>query len=175
MYNRFQTRGYRIISIIYASMFGNPGVNPAQVKVLYGLVKHQPSNVKMSSYIDAWDLRRLYTFAFRRQLDAAKRKQRPRDWLKWACSPTAFLKSFRSAMQKCSKCGPDPKQTCLPCRIPKFDTSSRPLQISGQCGKSRRQIGKLALLMSLCLTMMITTPQPKIPRPLRIPMSHGST
>lgn len=144
------------------------------MKALYGLVKHQPSNVKTSSYIDAWDLRRLYTFAFRRQLDAAKREQRPRDWLKWACSPTVFGNHLDQPCKNVRNVALIQDKLVLPCRIQKFDTSSRPLQISGQCGKSRRQIGKLALLMSLCLTMMITTPQPKIPRPLRIPMSHGS-
>ena len=32
-------------------------------------------------YLDAWDLRRLYSFALRRQRDAEKRDQTPRDSL----------------------------------------------------------------------------------------------
>ena len=42
-------------------------------------MKFESKNIKNDSYCDAWELRRLYTFAFRRQNDAAKRSQRPRD------------------------------------------------------------------------------------------------
>lgn len=52
---------------------------PLQVRELYRLVKYEPKNAKTESYVDAWNLRRLYTFSFRRQLDAAKRDQNPRD------------------------------------------------------------------------------------------------
>ncbi len=47
---------------------------------MYGLLKFECKNPKQEAYTDAWDLRRLYTFAFKRQGDAAKRGQRPRDW-----------------------------------------------------------------------------------------------
>jgi len=50
-----------------------------EVRALYGLVKYDTAKPKLESYIDAWDLRRLYTFCFRRQRDAAKRGQKPRD------------------------------------------------------------------------------------------------
>ena len=50
-----------------------------EVKKLYKLMKFESKNIKNDSYCDAWELRRLYTFAFRRQNDAAKRSQRPRD------------------------------------------------------------------------------------------------
>lgn len=50
-----------------------------EVKKLYKLVKFESKNIKNDSYCDAWELRRLYTFAFRRQNDAEKRSQRPRD------------------------------------------------------------------------------------------------
>ena len=50
-----------------------------QVKELYRLMKHDVADAKQSSYLDAWDLRRLYTFCFRRQLDTVKRGQMPRD------------------------------------------------------------------------------------------------
>lgn len=49
-----------------------------QVKALFSLVKLDPAD-PTDSYLDAWDLRRLYTYAWRRQNDAAKRKQIPRD------------------------------------------------------------------------------------------------
>ena len=48
-----------------------------QVKKLFDLVKHDPQGREV--YIAAWDLRQLYTFAFRRQNDASKRDQQPRD------------------------------------------------------------------------------------------------
>ena len=51
-----------------------------QVKSLYKLVKHDSLDVKKDSYLDSWDLRRLYSYSFRRQLDAAKRGQVPREW-----------------------------------------------------------------------------------------------
>ena len=51
-----------------------------QIKKLYEEVKFEPKDPK-SAYKEAWDLRRLYTFAFRRQLDAYKRGQTPRDSL----------------------------------------------------------------------------------------------
>ena len=48
-----------------------------QVKQLWKDVKYHPK--EDHSYKDSWDLRRLYTFCFRRQLDAFKREQTPRD------------------------------------------------------------------------------------------------
>ena len=50
-----------------------------QVKELYKLMKYDTTDVKKDSSLDSWDLRRLYSYAFRRQLDAAKRNQFPRD------------------------------------------------------------------------------------------------
>lgn len=50
----------------------------AQVVKLYKLCSYQPK--KKESYTAVWDLRRLYTYSFRRQLDAFKRNQVPRDW-----------------------------------------------------------------------------------------------
>ena len=49
------------------------------MKELYKLMKYDTMDVKKDSYLDSWDLRRLYSYAFRRQLDAAKRFQVPRD------------------------------------------------------------------------------------------------
>ena len=49
-----------------------------QVKKLFDLVKHKGS--KLDARADAWDLRQLYTFAFRRQRDSSKRGQVPRDY-----------------------------------------------------------------------------------------------
>ena len=72
----------RITLFIIPITYGLVGP-PVEVKALYRLVKHQPSSLKTASYVDAWDLRRLYTFSFRRQRDAAKRKQTPRDWMEW--------------------------------------------------------------------------------------------
>ena len=68
-----------------------------QVQALYKLVKFDCGNIKQASYQDAWDLRRLYTFAFRRQLDAKKRNQIPRDWdLEWPfCFHDSFLHVYR--------------------------------------------------------------------------------
>jgi len=51
-----------------------------EVKELYRLVGFDSKNPANDCYVDAWDIRRLYTFAWRRQNDAAKRKQVPRDW-----------------------------------------------------------------------------------------------
>lgn len=51
-----------------------------QVKSLYKLMKYDSMDVKKDSYLDSWDLRRLYSYSFRRQLDATKRAQVPRDW-----------------------------------------------------------------------------------------------
>ena len=48
-----------------------------QVLKLYELTKVTPWEQQV--YREAWDLRRLYTFSFRRQLDAFKREQTPRD------------------------------------------------------------------------------------------------
>ena len=48
-----------------------------QVKKLFEDVNYEPGAREV--YIAAWDLRQLYTFAFRRQNDATKRNQRPRD------------------------------------------------------------------------------------------------
>ena len=52
-----------------------------KVKELYHMVKYDTKDPKKDSYRDAWDLRRLYTFAWRRQRDAQKRGQTPRDWV----------------------------------------------------------------------------------------------
>ena len=49
------------------------------MKELYKLMKYDTMDVKKDSYLDSWDLRRLYSYAFRRQLDAAKRFLVPRD------------------------------------------------------------------------------------------------
>lgn len=51
-----------------------------KVRELYSLVKYDTKDPKKDSYHDAWDLRRLYTFAWRRHRDAQKRGQSPRDW-----------------------------------------------------------------------------------------------
>lgn len=51
-----------------------------EVKHMYTLLKYNTTNPKMEAYQDAWHLRRLYTFAFKRQHDAEQRGQRPRDW-----------------------------------------------------------------------------------------------
>ena len=59
--------------------FTNNSTTILQVKSLYRLVKFDSSNITHDSYVDSWDLRRLYTYAWRRQLDAEKRKQLPRD------------------------------------------------------------------------------------------------
>ena len=48
-----------------------------QIISLYKLFKHQPR--PKEAYVAAWDLRRLYTYAYRRQNDAEKREQVPRD------------------------------------------------------------------------------------------------
>lgn len=45
---------------------------------LYDLLEFVPKNSRQP-YIDAWNIKRLYGFAHRRQKDAAKRNQRPRD------------------------------------------------------------------------------------------------
>ncbi len=50
-----------------------------EVKHMFTLLKYHPTNPKMEAYQDAWHLRRLYTFAFKRQNDAEQRGQRPRD------------------------------------------------------------------------------------------------
>lgn len=51
-----------------------------QVNKLFSLFKYKPSKPK-EAYTVAWDLRMLYTFAYRRQNDAQKRGQTPRDRL----------------------------------------------------------------------------------------------
>lgn len=48
-----------------------------QVKKLLDM--HKVKVGKNDAFVQAWDLRRLYTFAFRRQNDAVKRSQTPRD------------------------------------------------------------------------------------------------
>ncbi|CAE7858911.1 unnamed protein product, partial [Symbiodinium sp. KB8] len=50
----------------------------AQVKQLYEHVGIEPKIGNRQYYLDAWDLRRLYSFSLRRQKDAKKRGQRPR-------------------------------------------------------------------------------------------------
>lgn len=54
------------------------------------MVKYQALS-KKEAWTHAWDLRRLYTFAYRRQLDADKRGQKPRD--------RRFLESDRCRLQ----------------------------------------------------------------------------
>ena len=56
------------------------GVPAVQVRSLYTMMKYDIQNPKRAAYMDAWHLRRLYTFSFRRQLDTHKRGQKPRDW-----------------------------------------------------------------------------------------------
>ena len=48
-----------------------------QVAKLYELVEVDPAERQV--YLQAWDLRRLYTFAWRRQRDSYKRGQTPRE------------------------------------------------------------------------------------------------
>ena len=48
-----------------------------QVKSLYDLVGYKPG--PREAWFDAWNLRQLYTFAFRRQRDCEQRQQQPRD------------------------------------------------------------------------------------------------
>ena len=55
-----------------------------KVQELYKLMKYDVANKKRAAYGDSWDLRRLYTFMFRRQLDTSKRGQQPRDQ-GWVC------------------------------------------------------------------------------------------
>ena len=57
-----------------------------QVNSLFHLVKYTPAG--REAYCDAWNLRQLYTFAFRRQKDSDQRGQRPRDWLGEGCGWT---------------------------------------------------------------------------------------
>ena len=57
-----------------------------QVNSLFHLVKYTPAG--REAYCDAWNLRHLYTFAFRRQKDSDQRGQRPRDWLGEGCGWT---------------------------------------------------------------------------------------
>ena len=68
-----------------------------QVLKLYDLVKYSPKDGKQS-YKDGWDLRRLYTFTFRRQLDAFKRKQTPRDWHVWTKLACMYMLCCRLAL-----------------------------------------------------------------------------
>lgn len=49
-----------------------------QVSQLFGLVDYVPDNPKQA-YLDCWNIRRLMNFACRRQKDAARRQQTPRD------------------------------------------------------------------------------------------------
>ena len=63
----------------YTSLVTNDFTTILQVKSLYRLVKFDSPNITHDSYVGSWDLRRLYTYAWRRQLDAEKRKQLPRD------------------------------------------------------------------------------------------------
>ena len=67
------------ITLTYGWFTNGPFQTPQQVKCLYRMVKIESSNPVHDSYVDAWDLRRLYTYAWRRQNDAAKRGQVPRD------------------------------------------------------------------------------------------------
>ena len=50
----------------------------AQVKVTFESLMVEEKREKLC-YEAAWDLRRLYAFAFRRQADSEKREQSPRD------------------------------------------------------------------------------------------------
>lgn len=55
-----------------------PAVLQSKVKKLYEQVGIEPKIGSRQFYLDAWDLRRLYSFSLRRQKDAKKRGQRPR-------------------------------------------------------------------------------------------------
>ena len=46
---------------------------------MYEKSKCEPNLGEKQFYMDAWDLRRLYSFGLRRQQDAKKRGQTPRD------------------------------------------------------------------------------------------------
>ena len=54
------------------------GILAQQVVELFKDVKFQPKSPQQANW-DAWDLRRLWTFLWRRSGDAAKRGQIPRD------------------------------------------------------------------------------------------------
>eukprot|EP00435_Cladocopium_sp_Y103_P030111 s1467_g7.t1 len=68
-----------------------------QVCDLFKMVKYNPAH--REAYCDAWNLRQLYTFAFRRQKDSDQRGQRPRDWvgegLESDCFEAAGAASYR--------------------------------------------------------------------------------
>ena len=54
---------------------------PIEVRDLYKKMAHQPANPKQD-YLDAWALKHMYTYAWKRYSDAKKRDQTPRVY--WA-------------------------------------------------------------------------------------------
>ena len=62
-----------------------------EVLQLFKAMHFQPARPNQA-YLDAWDLRRLWTYTWRRQRDAQLRDQTPRDWWVKICGlPSAFV------------------------------------------------------------------------------------
>lgn len=61
--------------INFSYQLSMPNIYMSSLRNLYKLVNFDSNNVAHDSCADAWDLRKLYTFAWRRKLDAFKRKQ----------------------------------------------------------------------------------------------------